>query len=103
MTITKDLFTQTIEALRDQYDKDTENVNRLSSIYGADINPNDNRLITNMLFKFLQLQFPPKNEFCEIEIFCFDQDFGRKTGKSASDLWEELVKNIEVDYKEVKG
>jgi len=96
--MTKDLFIETILALQGQCDKDAENARRLSTIYGSDINPNDNRLLTNIIFKFLQKHFPPVDGLCDIEIFCFEQDFGRKleVENPIEKLWISLLKNMEV-------
>lgn len=89
------LFTEIIEALRGQYDKDAVNAKRLSDIYGSDINPNDNKLLTQAIFKLLHKTFPPKGD-CYIEIFCYDQDFGRKSNKTIEDLWNELIMDFDV-------
>ncbi|WNH10074.1 hypothetical protein [Thalassobellus suaedae] len=88
------LFIKTITALRDQSDKDNERAQQLSLIYGSDINPNDNRLLTDAIFDNLSFRYPNSKE--SIEFFCFEQDYGRKSNKTISELWDEIVRNIEV-------
>lgn len=92
------LFTKTIIALRDQYDQDKKRAKELSSIYGADIDPVDNSKLSKMLILFLQDMFKPKDGHCEIEIFCYEHDFGRKLDgdNTGIDLWNRLVKDQKV-------
>lgn len=94
--MTKELFTETIIALRDQCDKDDKRAHDLSAIYGSDINPNDNSILTNVIFSHLHSVFVPEKDECLIEHFCFEQDFGRKTNRSIDDLWNDLILNMEV-------
>jgi len=103
MTFNQELFQKTIIALREQYDKDKETAKKLTEIYGADVNPNDNSLLTNLIFELLQKQFPTTDGFCDIQTFCFDQDFGRKlvAVRDPIDLlWKNLIGNIDVDLEE---
>lgn len=92
--MTETLFKETLIALRDQYDRDHERAVQLSAIYGSDINPNNNHALTEVIMKHLLVQFPDGKE--DIEFFCYEQDFGRKSGKDIEELWVELVNNIEV-------
>lgn len=102
MTIDKKLFIDTVNALQKQYDIDKARAKTLSEIYGSDIDPNDNCYLTGAIFNILQKQFVPKGP-CYIEIFCYDQNFGREVNKSAAELWDELVRDIDVIFEEVKG
>ena len=90
----QDLLIKTISALRDQSDKDNDRAKQLSVIYGSDINPNDNRFLTDVIFDILSFKYPNSKE--AIEFFCFEQDYGRASDKSVSELWEEIVNNLDV-------
>ena len=103
--MTKELFIETILALQKQSDKEIDIANRLSSIYGSDINPNDNKLLTDNIFKHLEKAFPGQLE--SIEYFCFEQDFGRvvindiDVPNPIEALWFSLVRGIEVNAEEI--
>ena len=107
--MTKDLFIKAIEALQKQCDADYKRASELSAIYGADINPNNNYHLMNAVFAFLHERFPPKNDVCEIQIFCFDQDFGRAVNQTIENLWYDLllpvnIRDIRVnDYEIISG
>lgn len=90
----KTQFTKVISALRDQNDKDVLQAEKLSTIYGSDINPNDNRLLTDAIFEILDNKYPNSKD--DIHFFCYEQDFGRKSNKSISELWNDVVRNIDV-------
>jgi hypothetical protein len=95
MTITQVEFKCIIEALRDQYDYDKARSVRLSEIYGVDVMPSDNSRLINVLFRMLHGQFPPKADYCPIQAFCWELDFGRSADIEKSDspideLWETL-------------
>ena len=100
MYIHKDLFVTTINALMNQSDLENSRAKLLSDIYGSDIDPNNNSLLTNAIFNLLLEQFG-NDGLLNIEHFCFEQDFGRKVNKDAEMLWEELIKELDVDFEEV--
>tara|TARA_R110002012_G_scaffold321174_1_gene547887 strand:+ start:1408 stop:1710 length:303 start_codon:yes stop_codon:yes gene_type:complete len=97
--IGKELFTESLEALRTQYDIDLERSKRLSEIYGADIDPVDNSAITSVLFKILDFN----NNKGKIETFCYEENFGRHTKRTIEDLWYSLVKDIKVNYEVINN
>ena len=101
--MTKDLFTKAIVALQKQYDMDNKRASELSTIYGADIDPNNNYYLMNAIFGFLHERFPPKNDVCEIQVFCFDQDFGRAVNRTIDGLWYELLLQEKIMNMDVKG
>lgn len=93
MQISKNTFKEIIEALRGQYDYDKAKSEKLTEIYGSDVQPTDNSRLTNQLFKILHAQFPPSGDFCDIQSFCYELDFGRKisfTEDPIGDLFDEL-------------
>lgn len=95
MLFSKSEFKGVIEALRDQYDYDKARSVRLSEIYGVDVMPSDNSRLINALFMLLHSHFPPKADYCPIQAFCWELDFGRSTDIEKSDspideLWETL-------------
>ena len=92
MRITKNDFLELITAIRDQHDFDTLKAEKMSEAIECDMNAHDNSRLVNQLFKILHKQFPPKNDFCDIQHFCFELDFGRMANpiKTTEQLWEEL-------------
>ncbi|SED11168.1 hypothetical protein SAMN04489761_4310 [Tenacibaculum sp. MAR_2009_124] len=100
MKFTKKQFIETIEAIKGQLDYDknkTESIEvNLKAQYELEdllVGPYDNSRLTNQIFKLLHSQFPPSNEGCKIQQYCFDHNFERG---SISDLWEELLKEKEL-------
>jgi len=92
----KQQFIKIISAIRNQNDKDRQHAEKLSTIYGSDISPNDNRFLTDALFDILDSKYPCSKD--DIHFFCYEQDFGREINKPISILWTEVVNNIEVTY-----
>jgi hypothetical protein len=91
MNFTKDDFISVLSALQDQYDYDKARTEKLQQVYNSDIQPSDNSRLTNQLFKLLHKQFPPNGDFCEIQHFCYELDFGRSSGSDINALWESLI------------
>tara|TARA_B100000809_G_C15018534_1_gene487590 strand:- start:724 stop:1053 length:330 start_codon:yes stop_codon:yes gene_type:complete len=103
MDITKEDFTKVLKDLRDQYDYDKLRAEKLSNIYGADVMPSDNSRITNALFRLLHFCFPPTGNFCAIQAFCYELDFGRSvdiefSADPISDLWVNLKSKNRFSY-----
>jgi len=92
--MTKDLFIGTINAMKFQSDNDKNQAQKLIEIYGSDINPHDNRALTDAMFDFLKEFFPQSIE--EIQRFCFEQDFGRATNSNVEALWWLCLREMEV-------
>jgi hypothetical protein len=95
MAISKQLFITSIENMRKHYDQEKARAKMLSEIYGADIDPIDNSKLYDTIFSLLRTQFP-KNHYCYIEAYCWDQNFGRDVNKSIETLWKELINDIDV-------
>lgn len=94
MKFTKQEFINTIKAIKDQAEFDKQKAGSLSTILECDINPHDNSRLLNQLFRLLHTQFPPKGDFCLIQTFCFDLNFGKHLSTEKDpieDLWEELI------------
>ena len=100
--IAKELFIESVNALRDQHDKEVARAKTLSEIYGSDIDPVDNSLLTNIILENLRSHFPVQEE-CDIAYFCYEQDFGRKINKGPEALWVDMVNTINVVYEVVKA
>lgn len=98
----KDLFVKMLDALRDQNDKDVERATVLSEIYGNDIDPTDNSILTSAIFQVMKEAFG-SIALSEIEHFCFEQDYGRSVNRGAGQLWDQLLKDLDVEFEEVKG
>lgn len=94
---TKEKFHKTITALKEQYDIDEKKSEDLSKVLGCDfVPPQDNSRLVNIIFDNLHKQFPPKDDFCEIQTFCYTLNFGRviNTEKDPIDeLWDQLTKD----------
>lgn len=81
----KELFIESIEAIRKQYEKDIEVSKNLSKVFPNAFQSNllpDNHILNNAIIKILQVE---NNDFelCEygqswIEYFCYELDFGKK-------------------------
>jgi hypothetical protein len=98
----KALFVKMMDAMRDQNDKDVERATVLSEIYGSDIDPTDNSILTTAIFQVIKEAFGAI-ALSEIEHFCFEQDYGRNVNKDAGQLWDQLLKDLDVYFEGVKG
>ena len=87
-------FLSAIEGLSRQFDIDKERAELLSDIYGSDINPNDNSLLTDSIFGLME-DVLSEEQMDDIRYFCYDQDFGRAVNKSIEQLWEEIIDSKE--------
>lgn len=96
--ITKELFIETIEALRLQTIYDKQYAESMSVAFSTDVPAYKNDLLKVALVKMLQLYFPPVDGHCEIEHYCWVLDFGKPVDEdadviTAEDLWHELNKD----------
>lgn len=91
---TKQLFIDTILAIKNQMEFDMQLARSLSELYDCDINPHNNSRLINQLFKLLHCQFKPVGNYCPIQEFCFDLNFGEEleSNNPIEDLWNELNK-----------
>lgn len=76
--ISKELFVELIEALRFQDIHDNKTSELLSEAFGTNNIPlHDNSILTKVILKVLQVDFPPINDFCEIIHYCYYMNFGK--------------------------
>lgn len=91
--ISKEVFVQVIENLRQQYLQDKEYVEGISSVFGIDMPLYDNSHLLKSSLELLRVFFPKdENGFCDIEFYCYVCEFG-KIGevKDASELYDRLI------------
>jgi len=103
MGISKSNFKAVLNALRNQYDYDKVRTILLSNIHGCEVVPSDNSQLTSVLFKLLQKDYPPTGDFCKIQAFCYDLDFGRskfieQSNDPITDLWNDLQPKVSNNY-----
>ena len=94
--ISKEVFLQVIEHLRQQYLQDKEYVEGISALYNTDMPFYDNSHLLKSSLELLRVFFPKdENGFCDIEFYCYVCDFG-KIGeiKDAEELWGVLVGRV---------
>lgn len=95
MRIKKETFIAVLNNLQKQHDKEVERAKLLSDIYGSDINPNDNQLLTESIFVMFLDVFSDE-QVGDISFFCYEQDFGRKQNRLPENLWNDMIGNIDV-------
>lgn len=91
--ITLEIFTSVIESIRLQLHKDQEYADSIAKTFSIDnVSTYDNSLLIKSLVGLLQLRFPKKGEFCEIEHYMYDLNFGKcaEFYISPEDLWNQL-------------
>lgn len=82
MNISKELFIESIEALRSQFDHDRKCSEAFRVILPTDYVSNyDNHWLINQLVKILQLAMNDSHAHSWIEYFLFELDFGAKQSK----------------------
>lgn len=80
----KELFVETIEKIRQQYEHDVMCSEKLKDVFPNAFKANlmyENHLITNQLVKILQITFNDEHEHSWIEYFMYELDFGVKNDK----------------------
>lgn len=92
--ISKQLFTASIEALRQQFVEDKKNAEVMALMFRAeDFGKYDNSLLSNAILELLRMSFPKDEDgHCEIEHYCYCTNFG-KVGdefESAEELYDRL-------------
>lgn len=94
--ISKELFIKCLDAIEAQHMLEQENSKTLSDVFGCSDVKFENSLY-KPLIELLQVWFPKdKDDFCEIEHFCFELNFGRQTEivvTSAEELYDKLILN----------
>lgn len=101
MKLTENIFKEVLANMMQQHDSDVARAKTLSEIYGTDIDPVDNSLITKAIFIMFGEIFND-DQLSDIAFFCYDQNFGRKANRTIDSLWDDIVKNINVEYIYVK-
>ena len=84
----KNLFINIITALQEQYDDDLAKAYLLGQVLDFDANPYDNSKLSDAIFTLLRLYFKEKTD--DIEIFCWEHNFGRMNNVSIEKLWDFL-------------
>ncbi|OQY76055.1 MAG: hypothetical protein B6D44_00230 [Ignavibacteriales bacterium UTCHB2] len=77
----KDLFIESIEAIKKQYEHDVNCSQIMGKIYPNAFEANlmyENHYIMNQLIKVLQVAFNDDHEYSMIEYFLWELDFGKK-------------------------
>lgn len=75
--ITKEQFVLLIEAMQIQQVKDINYANQLSDVFNTECSTYDNSVLYSSIINLLRSWFPKKDDHCEIEFYCFWQNFGR--------------------------
>lgn len=105
--IGKEQFVSLIEALEEQYRKDIAYKNALSDALNTDCGLYDNATLFNAIINLLRCSFPIKENHCEIEFYCYYQNFGRVETEdeviveTAEDLYERLISEHKTSAKTV--
>jgi hypothetical protein len=112
--LSRELFIETIEAIKKQYEHDISCSQIISKVYSNGFEANlmyDNHYIMNQLVKLLQVAFNDETEYSMIEYFLWELDFGKKNNKlsayradktkidlsDAGKLYDYLTENIIVN------
>lgn len=77
--ITREIFVGAIDSIREQMTTDKLNSTVLSDMFpGSELATYNNSLLIRGILDLLRLWFPrDADNFCELEHYCFDLDFGR--------------------------
>lgn len=79
---TKELFIETIEALKKQFELDLKNAKLIGEVFeNVGSLYYNNELLKNQIFKILEAEFYPNikdHQTNDIEYFCYDLDFGKE-------------------------
>ncbi len=84
MPFSREVFVETIEKIRQQYEHDKMCSEKLKYVFPNAFTPNlmyENHLIMNQLVKLLQVAFNDEHEHSWIEYFMWELDFGLKNDK----------------------
>lgn len=99
VTLSKELFIDTIEAVRLQIVQDagySENLAEVLNLGEDGVPLYDNTRLIHAILSLLHIYFPRTEDFCPIEHYMFEMNFGKIGGSdfvSPEDLWYELTKN----------
>ncbi|MEX0313433.1 MAG: hypothetical protein AB3N18_04585 [Allomuricauda sp.] len=82
-----------MEALKGQYEHDIEYATTLSSLLGnAEVPVYNNGALATLVVKMLSRLFNEPNEAeMRINNFMYEENFGKSTDMTISNLWEELT------------
>jgi len=97
--ITEEIFINTIETLRLQFQYDIQQAQALSvalKVVEENIPTYNNSPLVTSIILLLQIHFPKQDGFCMIEHYCFNMNFGKVGDKeliTIENLWFEVNKN----------
>lgn len=95
--ISKEIFCEIIENLRQQYYLDRKNGENIAEMFGikSQCSYNDNLLVRSTM-DLLQIYFPKVDGFCRIEFYCDCLEFGKGSDEyiSAEELYDTLINDL---------
>lgn len=96
--ITKELFCQVIENLRQQYCFDRKNADEIAEMFGSKTKCNyNNSLLVKSILTLLHVYFPKSDDgFCRIEFYIDFLEFGKGSNEviEASELYDTLINDL---------
>ena len=97
--ISKQLFVESIEAIRLQMNDDKKNAELLREALNIDqsLNLYDNTKLHYAIINLLRQYFPPEENHCEIIHYCYVLDFGKcgENHQSPEELYDRLCGTVE--------
>lgn len=95
--ISKEIFCEVIENLRQQMYLDRKHGEAIAEMFGIPIkcSYNDGFLVKSIM-KLLQVHFPKTDDFCRIEFYCDFLEFGKGGDDliTAEELYETLINDL---------
>jgi hypothetical protein len=83
--VDRELFIETIEALKSQYEHDKKCSDALQIILPNDfVSGYDNHWVNNQLIKIIQIAMNDNHEYSWIEYYMFELDFGKEYHKGCA-------------------
>ena len=101
--ISKEIFCEVIENLRQQIYLDRKNGEAISEMFGINSKTNcsyNDGFLVKSIIKLLRVHFPKLDGFCRIEFYCECLEFGRTTENSDEITAEELYDTLINDLKD---
>ena len=98
--ISKELFVKCLDAIEAQYTLEEENSKTLCSMFNTKEIHFENSLY-KPLIEVLRVWFPKDDDgFCEIDHYCFEQNFGRESEIRTTDA-EELYDKLKIKHSDI--
>lgn len=101
--VSKEVFAGVLDSLREQYERDKDNAFKIKGIFGGDIHLYDNGLLVASVIRLLQEWFPKDGDFCEIENWCFERDYGKVLMHDEENGYEIERETAEMLYDRLTG